>query len=126
MTLAQIHVGLSRASVLFSLIFGLYGLWRFMRKEGVGGNLWSMLAAGELLYLVQGFVGAALYALGARPARAWVHILYGVLLVITVPGAFAYMRGRDSRREALIYGLIGLFLAGVSLRAIYTATVAVP
>jgi hypothetical protein len=79
-----------------------------------------------LLYIAQGLVGVALYLLGARPARVWVHILYGVLLVITVPGAFAYMRGRDSRREALIYGLVGLFLAGVSLRAIYTATVFVP
>jgi hypothetical protein len=64
-----------------------------------------------------------LYALGGRPARTWVHILYGILLVITLPGAFAYLRGKDTRREALIYGLVGLFLAGVSLRAISTATV---
>jgi hypothetical protein len=31
------------------------------------------------------------------------------------------MRGRDGRREVLIYALIGLFMAGVSLRAIGTA-----
>jgi hypothetical protein len=123
MTLVQVHDGLSRACLLFSLIIGLYGLWRFFRQEGVGGNLWGILAAGELLYAAQGVVGVVLYALGGRPARTWVHILYGILLVITLPGAFAYLRGKDSRREALIYGLIGLFLAGVSLRAISTATV---
>jgi hypothetical protein len=123
MTLVQVHDGLSRACLLFSLIIGLYGLWRFFRREGVGGNLWGILAAGELLYAAQGVVGVVLYALGGRPARTWVHILYGILLVITLPGAFAYLRGKDTRREALIYGLVGLFLAGVSLRAISTATV---
>ena len=92
----------------------------------MGGNFWGILGAGELLYVAQGIVGVALYALGDRPARTWVHILYGILLVITLPGAFAYMRGKDTRREALIYGLVGLFLAGVALRAIYTATVFVP
>jgi len=123
MTLVQVHDGLSRACLLFSLIIGLYGLWRFFRQEEVGGNLWGILAAGELLYVAQGVVGVALYSLGGRPARTWVHILYGILLVITLPGAFAYLRGKDTRREALIYGLVGLFLAGVSLRAISTATV---
>jgi len=53
-------------------------------------------------------------------AGRWVHYLYGFLSVITLPGAFAYMRGRDSRREVLLYGLIGLFMVGVSLRAIGT------
>jgi len=66
-------------------------------------------------------VGGLLYLGGARPARIEVHILYGVLLVIVLPATFAYLRGRDERREALIYGLVGLFLAGVSLRAIVTA-----
>jgi len=121
MNFVQIHEGLSRACVLFSLIIGVYGLWRFWRKQGVGENFWSILAAGELLYVAQGVVGGLLYLGGARPARTEVHILYGVLLVIVLPATFAYLRGRDERREALIYGLVGLFLAGVSLRAIVTA-----
>lgn len=123
MKLLQIHSGLSRASIIFSLIIGLYGLWRFFRKEGVNANLWSILAVGELLYVVQGVVGMWLYlsGLGASLPRPGIHILYGVMLVISLPGAFAYTRGRDQRREALIYGLVGLFLAGVSLRAIVTA-----
>jgi hypothetical protein len=123
MNLVQIHEGLARACVIFSLLIGVYGLWRYFRNQGVSGNLWGMLAAGELLYLAQAVVGMMLYGLGARPAsgRTWVHILYGVLLVIVLPGAYTYLRGRDGRREALLYGLIGLFLAGISLRAIVTA-----
>jgi hypothetical protein len=123
MTLAQIHEGLARACVIFSLIIGLYGLWRFLRRQGVGANLFGILAAGELLYVAQAAVGFWLYGLGGRPARPGVHILYGILMIITLPAAYAFLRGRDERREALIYGLVGLFLAGVALRAIFTATV---
>jgi hypothetical protein len=123
MSVVQIHIGLSRASVIFSLVIGLYGLWLFLRKVGVDPNYWGVLAVGELLYLAQGMVGAWLYlsGLGAALPRPGVHMLYGVLLVITLPGAFAFTRGRDQRHAALVYGLVGLFLAGVSLRAIVTA-----
>jgi len=120
MNLAQIHTGLANACVIFSLLLGLYSLWRFFRKEGVGANLLSVLAAAELLYVAQAVVGLVQVFQGARPGRG-VHFLYGILLVIVLPGTFAYLRGKDDRRAALIYGLIGLFLAGVSLRAISTA-----
>lgn len=121
MTLVQVHEALSRACVLFSLIIGLYGLWRFFRKEGVDGNFLSILAAGEVLYVAQGIIGVALFVMGERPARTAVHILYGVLIVIALPATFAYLRGREERREALIYALVGFFLAGLALRAIMTA-----
>ena len=124
MNLVQIHMGLYRACLIFSLLIGLYGLWRFLRKEGVGENFWSILAAGELLYVAQGIVGAMLYVtVPVRPA-GWdqKHILYGIVLLITLPGGYAYMRGKDTRREALIYGLLGFFLAGIAFRAMQTAT----
>jgi len=120
MSLSILHTGLARACVLFSVILGLYGLWLFFRKQKVDGNFFGVMATGELLYLAQGVVGVLSYLTGPPPSRS-VHILYGVVLVITLPGAYAYLRGRDDRREALIYGLIGLFLAGVSLRAMFTA-----
>jgi len=120
MTLPQIHTGLANACVLYSLIIGGYGFWRYFRREGVGGNFWSILAAGELLYIAQGIVGGLLFLAGDRPGRL-VHILYGFLMLIVLPGAYAYTRGKDQRREALVYGIVGLFLAGVALRAIITA-----
>lgn len=120
MSLLQVHTGLANACVLFSLLIGGYGFWRYFRREGVGGNFWSILAAGELLYLAQGVVGVLMFLSGLRPGR-FVHILYGILMVIVLPGAYAYTRGKDQRREALVYGLVGLFLAGVALRAMTTA-----
>jgi len=120
MSLLQVHTGLANACVIFSLLIGGYGFWRYFRREGVGGNFWSILAAGELLYLAQGVVGVLMFLSGLRPGR-FVHILYGILMVIVLPGAYAYTRGKDQRREALVYGLVGLFLAGVALRAMTTA-----
>lgn len=116
---AQLHTGLARASVLFSLIIGVYGFWRYARNSGVSQDFWGVLAAGQLLYMAQAIIGVILVLMGLRPGR-WVHFLYGILSIITLPGAFAYMRGRDSRREVLIYALVGLFMAGVSLRAMGT------
>ena len=121
MPLSAIHLGLARACALFSLLIGLYGLWLFYRKQKVDGNFFGVMAVGELLYLAQGLVGALIYLGGRRPENfRSVHILYGIVLVITLPGAYAYLRGGDERRETLIYGFIGLFLAGVSLRATFT------
>ena len=123
MSLLQIHTGLSNACVMFSLLMGGYSLWRFARKQGVGGNLWGILAAAQVLYVAQGVVGGLVFLTlpAHNPGWRWVHILYGVVLLIGLPGAYAYMRGKDDQHAALIYGLMGLFLAGVSLRAIGTA-----
>jgi hypothetical protein len=119
MSLFVIHSGLARASVIFSAIIGLYGLWRYFRKQGISQDYWGVLAMGELLYLGQALMGVLLLGSGLQAGR-WAHYLYGVLAVITLPGTFAYTRGQDGRREALLYGLVGLFMVGVSLRAIGT------
>ncbi len=115
-----IHEALSRACIIFSLIIGIYGFWRFFRNQGISQDYWGVLAVGEVLYLAQAVVGTVLWVGGGRPGREWTHLLYGIVAIITLPGAFAFTRGRDTRREALIYAAIGLFMAGVSLRAITT------
>ena len=123
MTLSQIHVGLANASLLFSLIMAGFAFWAYFRHLGVDGNLWGILAVGELLYVAQGLFGLFLFFTTKVLPEGWrwVHILYGVVLVISLPGAFAYSKGKDDRRSALVYGIVGLFLAGVSLRAMTTA-----
>ena len=120
MTLSQIHSVLAQSMILYSLAYGLWGLYNYVRKVGPSGSYWGTLMVAELLYIAQGVAGAVLYLQGLRPARG-VHLLYGVLALITVPAAYAYLRGQDDRRVSLVFGLVGLFLAGVALRAIGTA-----
>jgi hypothetical protein len=121
MTLTQVHDGLANASLIFSLIIAGYGLLRYFMGRGIDASYWGVLASGVLLYVAQAIVGFVLLAGGLRPARTDVHILYGIILVLVIPGIYAATRGRDGRRELIMYALIGLFLAGVSLRAMATA-----
>jgi len=121
MDLTQIHGALANACLIFSLIIAGYGFVLYFMGRGIDANYWGTVAAGELLFVAQGLVGVLLYASGLRPSRDWVHVLYGLVLLITLPGTYAITRGRDSRREAIIYAIIGLFLAGITLRAMSTA-----
>jgi hypothetical protein len=119
MSLVDIHARLASTAVFYSLALFLWGLWRYFRKEGVDGSYWGALAIAELLILIQGILGTYLWVTGLRPGQL-LHLLYGVVGVLTIPTVFAYTRGRDSRSEMLIYGLVMLFLGGILLRAIMT------
>src|SRR6187399_159740 len=116
-TLAFIHDRLSITVLLFMIALGFWGLWNYLRGEGLTGSFWGALAVGELLILLEGLLGATLFLGGHRPARSAIHILYGIVLVMSLPAAFFYTRGRNSRAETLIYAIVALFLAGVSIRA---------
>ncbi len=127
MSLVQFHAGLSNACLLFSLLAAGYAFLRYFRQQGVDGGFLGVIAIGELLYLAQVVVGVLL-ALGdgPRPARLWVHVLYGIVLVIMYPAAYAFTRGRDGQRELMTYAVVALFLAGIALRAVSTAALVAP
>jgi len=118
MTASDIHAVLANAAIMFSLILGLWGLWRFFRKEGLDSGYWGSLVIGEILVLLQGFLGAYLFFIAGRDlTRPAIHILYGVVAAILIPSTFAFTRGRESRKEMLIYGVVLLFLAAILVRA---------
>lgn len=116
-TLAFIHNRLSVTVLLFMLLMGVWMLWSYLRGAGMTGSLWGALVVGELLIVVEGLLGATLFLGGYRPARSAIHILYGIVMAMSLPAAFFYTRGRNSRAETLIYAIVALFLAGVSIRA---------
>ncbi len=115
--LTTIHSGLSRTTLLFMLALGVWGLYTYARGGGVDGSYWGALVIAEGLVLVEGLLGGILFASGLRPARTGVHVLYGIVLAFSIPGAFSYTRGRAGRAEMLIYAIVALFLAGVTIRA---------
>jgi hypothetical protein len=120
MSLVEIHGRLANTAMFYFLLLALWGLWRALRKQGIDSSFWGALAIGEILIILQGILGAILYFGGDRPAR-WVHILYGVVAVLVIPGLYAYTRGESERRVMLIYGITLLISVGVILRAISTA-----
>lgn len=120
MTLTLIHNRVATTMTLFSVVAGIWGLVLYFRSRPMDGNYWGILATGELLFLAQAALGALLWLQGGRPGRG-IHLLYGLVAVLALPAVFAFNRGRDDRMAALGYGLIMLFLAGISFRAISTA-----
>lgn len=122
MNFSLIHAGLANACLIFSLLISGMSFWNAYQKRGVDANLWGMLVIGELLYIAQVAVGVVLMLIGFQPARGWVHLLYGVVIVIVLPGIYAFTRGRNTSREAVFYGFTAMFLAGVAVRAMFTAT----
>jgi hypothetical protein len=120
-TLHIIHDRLQIAFMLFMIVIGIWGCALFFMNRAISGDFWGALAIGEGLVIIEAIVGILLYINGARPARDIFHILYGVVAFISIPGTFAFTRGRDNRFEALIYGLMGFFLMGIALRTRTTA-----
>jgi hypothetical protein len=117
----------ARLMITILLFFGALTIWgfaNFLRRTGVSGGYRGALAIGELLMLAEFVLGVILYIGGDRPLRPSIHILYGVVAIITLPGTFSYTRGRDGQTEQLIYTLTCLFLCGIALRALSTGRLA--
>lgn len=114
--LSTLHNGLGNAATLFCLILAGWGFLRYARGLGVDGSFLGAVVVGEVLILVQALAGVLLLGGGARPDRG-VHILYGIVAVISFPAFYAYVRGKDSRREMLLWALLALFVFGVTIRA---------
>ncbi len=119
MTIIEIHARLANTSMYFLMIMALWGLWRYLRKQGVDSSYWGALVIGEILIIGQGSLGAYMWITGLRPERT-LHLLYGIASALVIPGIFVYTRGGDKRREMLIYGVGLLFLVGLVIRAITT------
>ena len=124
--LIQVHNGLANACLIFSLLIAGYSLLIFIRNQSLTPGFFGALVIAELLFLAQTIVGVILSFQGGEPARGWVHYLYGVVNIISLPGLYAITRGRDSRLEALYYFAMSIFLGGIALRATETALVMLP
>jgi heme A synthase len=118
----EIHRILSNTIWMFYLAIAIWGLIRAVRARPVDGSYFGAMAVIQIVVVLQVILGAILYADGARPGRELVHYLYGAFSVVFLPGLFAYLQGDDSNRAQWIYALASLFMFGVTLRIIGTAT----
>ena len=121
--LLAIHARLLFTILLFFGALALWGFVNYLRRQSVSGSYLGALAIGELLMLAQALIGVALWIAGREAYRQAIHVLYGIVAVIMLPGTFAYVRGLYSRWEQLIYAAVCLFLCGIALRALETGRV---
>jgi hypothetical protein len=89
--------------------------WRLMRLRGRW--VWYVVIVAESMLMVQVIMGTILVAsFDYEPPR--VHMFYGFLVFLTIGLAFQYRDSMRGRLE-LLYGLVGLFLMGLGLRAMF-------
>ncbi len=119
MSLTQIHGALANTVMYYFIILAMWGLFRFIRKEGISSNYWGALAIGEILILSQGALGLYLWIGGARPERT-LHFLYGIIGALVIPGLYLYTRGEERRQVMLVYGVSLLIAVALIIRATMT------
>lgn len=120
MSLVEFHARLGNTVILFILICGLWGIVGYLRGQSVSSNYAGTLVIGQGLLLAQAAIGVWLLLASGRPERS-VHILYGVLAALCLPGAFAYTKGQRDRVESLVYGLASFLIFALALRARITS-----
>lgn len=117
MTLPQIHASIATSIILFNLILGLWGFLKYFRGQGMDGNFWGAVWLSPVLGVIQVVVGLILVFMGLGVAVRAVHYLYGALVALSVPAAFAFTKGRDDRGAVLIYAATLLLVSVFGGRA---------
>ena len=124
--LSDIHRGLAQTGILFFIALGVWAIWLRIRSRPLDGSWYGAAAVGELLMIVEFLLGWVLYGqgLGGNLARAFVHILYATVAVITLPAAYLYLsRLQDENVKTILFAIVCFFLMEVIIRARVVALV---
>ena len=99
---------------------GVYALlaWRFRQLRGRW--VWWTTITAESMMMLQVLIGVILVSSKEYTAPRF-HMFYGFLAFLTVGLAYSYRRQMRGRRE-LFYGLVGLFIMGLGIRAVLQAS----
>jgi hypothetical protein len=91
--------------------------WRLRRARGRW--LWIATIAAEATMMIQ-VLGGAILVISKDYVAPRFHMFYGFLAFLTVGLAYQYRRQMLGRME-LLYGLVGLFIMGLGIRAVLQA-----
>ena len=126
MPITEIHARLSDTATLFIAVIGFWALDLRIRNRPLDSSWFGAAVVAEALLIVQFLLGVYLYlgaGLGAMLPRPFMHILYGVVAILTLPAAYGYFGNlEDEKVKALAMGATALFLWGIILRASQVAS----
>jgi hypothetical protein len=97
---------------------GLYGIGLSIGKKQPGRSFWLAVGVAVGALLLQVALGlAAMNLESTDPGNQ--HVFYGVVVTFTLAFAYIY-RAQLSKRPALYFGTLMLFLMGLGIRGITT------
>ena len=114
--LLDFHEVWGYVAIVANGLAGLYALaaWRWKRLRG--RPVWVATIAAEAAMMLQVVGGVLLVSVeDFEPPRF--HMFYGFVAFITVGLAYSYRYAMKGKME-MWYGLVGLFLMGVGIRAV--------
>ncbi|MEX1021354.1 MAG: hypothetical protein WDZ49_16960 [Litorilinea sp.] len=120
MSLNLIHSGLANTAVLFIAILGVWAVFLRIRARSLDGAWYGAAMLGELLLVAQAVIGVILYFQGYSGAlqRPFLHILYGVVAILTLPAAYAYFGQLENENVKTVAMAVScIFLWGILQRA---------
>lgn len=115
-TLFQFHSKWGYVAIALNALAGVYALVAYQWRRFRSRYVWWATIVAEAALMLQVLVGAILVASKDYEAPRF-HMFYGFVAFITVGLAYSYRGAMRGRRE-LLYGLVGLFLMGVGIRAV--------
>jgi len=125
MSIIEIHTRLADTCTLFIAVLGIWALFLRFRSRPLDGNWIGAAVVGELLLIAQGLLGAYIYiGVGLESAlpRPFMHILYGIVSLITLPAAYSYFsQVEDEKVKTVAMAAACFFLWGIVLRASHVA-----
>jgi hypothetical protein len=118
-TVFDIHKYFGYVGIVLNALVGIYALlaWRWKRLRGRA--LWIATIVAEVAILLQVLLGTIMVAgdEGFRKAVPRFHMFYGFLVFVTIGLLYQY-RAQMKGRQELLYGLGGLFIMGLGIRAV--------
>ncbi len=114
--LHSFHANWGYVAIVVNGLVGVAALiaWRVSRIRGKW--LWIATIVAEVAMMLQVLVGVILVASKDYTAPRF-HMFYGFLAFLTVGLAYQYRNQMRGRRE-MLYGLVGLFIMGLGIRAV--------
>jgi hypothetical protein len=117
--LRRIHGDWGYVAIVLNGLSGLYALAAWRWKQLRGRLVWISVIVAEAAIMAQVFMGVVLVSNGKYPDVPRFHLFYGFVAFITVGLLYSYRYVFRARSQLeLFYGLGGLFLMGVGIRAV--------
>jgi hypothetical protein len=111
----SLHGNWFYVAVITTGLAGLWGIGLLVLKRPVTRLFNWAVGTAVVAMLIQVGLGLAIYQQGYRATNDF-HLFYGFVILFTFSFAYIY-RAQMSKRPALTWGLLLLFVMGLGLRA---------
>ena len=117
--LRDFHVVFGYVAIVANGAAGMGALLVWQVRRLRGRWIWVLTIAAEAMMMLEVIVGVILFASDdSRADRLRIHMFYGFLTFVTVGLAYQYRDSLRGRVE-MFYGLVGLFIMGLGIRAVF-------